>query len=518
MSGGSYDYTILIRNCESDSPESQPCTVTGTIPSWVNGKAIFNGPGLTKIGDSEYRHSFDAAALLQKFEIKNGAVSYNSRFVNSRTFETNKEAGTIIRAEFGTPAADHKGKLSRLLSALDIEKSFSDNTAVGLVEICGKYYAMTETPFMNQINIDTLETLERVNVNKILSCMTQSPHPIKGHDGSTYTVAMTVGMMGPKYSIIKFPKEGNLKDGKVMASVPARWRMSPSYMHTFAMTEHYIILIEQPLAASVTGMVSDIANNAPFIDGLRWHEESCFIHVVDRRTWKLVKSRYVANTFFFIHIVNAYEENDHIIMDLPVYKDASILHKMYLDVLRDPTKTKVAGFDDSFRSHLQRFVLPLNTKDSLGENLITLKDTKCTATAGSGNDVNVTGVKLYENSLENTSINISNCGKKYQYVYGNSLDYNLEDCTLLNKIDVTTGGSQSFKKDHIYVGQPLFLPNPDSKGEDNGVIITAFLNNADHHESGLLVLDAATMTEIATATCKVKGCIPNSLHGTFIPH
>ncbi|CAL4061249.1 unnamed protein product, partial [Meganyctiphanes norvegica] len=161
MSGSKYDYSILVRNCESDSPESQACTVIGSIPTWLNGKAIYNGPGLTKIGDSEYKHGFDAAALLQKFEIKNGAVSYNSRFVNSKTFQTNQEAGTIVRAEFGTPADDNKGKLSRLLGALDIEKTFSDNTAVGLVEVCGKYYAMTETPFMNQIDINTLETIER---------------------------------------------------------------------------------------------------------------------------------------------------------------------------------------------------------------------------------------------------------------------------------------------------------------------------------------------------------------------
>ncbi|CAL4102851.1 unnamed protein product, partial [Meganyctiphanes norvegica] len=405
----------------------------------------------------------------------------------------------------------------RLLGAMDIEKSFSDNTPVGLVEVCGKYYAMTETPFMNQIDINTLETIERVNVNKILSCMTQSPHPLKGHDGSTYTVAMTVGMMGPKYSIIKFPKEGNLKEGKVMASVPARWRMSPSYMHTFAMTDNYIILIEQPLAASVTGMVSDIANNAPFIDGLRWHEEPCFIHVVDRRSWKLVKSRYVTDTFFFIHIANAYEDNDHIVLDLPTYKDASILHKMYLDILKDPAKTNVAGFDESFRGYLHRFVLPLNTKGSTGENLVTLKDTKCTATAGSGNDVNVKGVKIYENSLENISINQNNFGKKYQYVYGNSLDYSLQDCSILGKIDVTTGKCTKFIKDHYYVGQPLFISNPDSKVEDDGIVLTHYLDNTDHHEGGLLILDAATMTEIATASVKVKGCIPNTLHGTFIP-
>lgn len=66
---------------------------------------------------------------------------------------------------------------------------------------------------------------------------------------------------------------GNLKQGKVMASIPARWKMSPAYMHSLAMTENYLVLIEQPLAVSLSELLSDILTNAPFIAGLKWHDE-----------------------------------------------------------------------------------------------------------------------------------------------------------------------------------------------------------------------------------------------------
>lgn len=64
-----------------------------------------------------------------------------------------------------------------------------------------------------------------------------------------------------------------MKQGKIVASVPARWRLSPAYMHSMAMTENYAILIEQPLAVSLSELLSDIVSNAPFIDGLKWHNE-----------------------------------------------------------------------------------------------------------------------------------------------------------------------------------------------------------------------------------------------------
>lgn len=36
-------------------------------------------------------------------------------------------------------------------------------------------------------------------------------------------------------------------DATIVAEIPARWQMNPSYMHSFAITENYFIIIEQPL-------------------------------------------------------------------------------------------------------------------------------------------------------------------------------------------------------------------------------------------------------------------------------
>lgn len=39
----------------------------GTIPVWLNGSLLRNGPGRMKIGSSTYEHVFDGSALLHRY-------------------------------------------------------------------------------------------------------------------------------------------------------------------------------------------------------------------------------------------------------------------------------------------------------------------------------------------------------------------------------------------------------------------------------------------------------------------
>ena len=44
----------------------------GTIPQWLNGQLIRNGPGLFEVGDTKYSHFFDGLSLLHSFTINQG--------------------------------------------------------------------------------------------------------------------------------------------------------------------------------------------------------------------------------------------------------------------------------------------------------------------------------------------------------------------------------------------------------------------------------------------------------------
>ncbi|XP_064111870.1 carotenoid isomerooxygenase-like isoform X1 [Macrobrachium nipponense] len=508
-----YDYSVLCRHCGVENPDGIACSLTGSIPDWLRGQLIYNGPGLTKFGQNEYRHAFDASAILQKFNIEKDKVTYSSRFVRSKTYEQNMAAGSITRAEFGTPAPASKGMFSRFLDAMDPEKMFSDNALVSVCEVGDSYYAMCETPFMVQINPNTLETEDRININKRHGLMTQSPHPVVASDG-VYTVGQSVGVTGPKYSILKYPLDGNLKQGKIMTSLPARWRLSPAYMHSMAMTENYAILIEQPLAVSLSELLSDIVNNAPFIDGLKWHNEPVLIHVVDRKTWKPLKTRYVADPFFFMHVANAYEDGEHIIMDIPTYKDASILHNMFITTLREQKGKYTKEFVSAFRSEMYRFVIPLNVKGK--EKLVTLPGTTCSA-SWSGQEILLQSERVTSIPLENPCINPKKKAEKHQFIWAMAPDGEGGDFGHVMKLDVSSRETLLFREDHIYSAAPEFVARPGSNAKDDGVILVQGLNSLDEKEGYLLVLDASTMSELARATFRTPSAVTMPLHALFIP-
>jgi carotenoid cleavage dioxygenase-like enzyme len=61
-----------------------------------------------------------------------------------------------------------------------------------------------------------------------------------------------------------------------------------------------------------------------------------------------------------------------------------------------------------------------------------------------------------------------------------------------------------------FPGEPIFVPNPQGREEDDGVVLSLVLDFA-HSRSFLLILNAKTMTELARA--ETPHAIPVGLHG-----
>ena len=54
---------------------------------------------------------------------------------------------------------------------------------------------------------------------------------------------------------------------------------------------------------------------------------------MQRDNGKLFKT-FQTDAFFYLHIINSYEENDHLVIDICCYKDPSMLDCMYVDALK----------------------------------------------------------------------------------------------------------------------------------------------------------------------------------------
>jgi carotenoid cleavage dioxygenase-like enzyme len=57
--------------------------VEGSIPRWLSGSLLRNGPAKFEVGPEEVWHWFDGLAMLHRFTFQDGSVSYANRFVRS---------------------------------------------------------------------------------------------------------------------------------------------------------------------------------------------------------------------------------------------------------------------------------------------------------------------------------------------------------------------------------------------------------------------------------------------------
>lgn len=139
-------------------------------------------------------------------------------------------------------------KLS-LKEKLSLDNLMSDNAMISIYPLGNKYFCFYESPFLCQIDPRSLDTLDRVDLNKKLSIFSHGSHPHYDNEGNMFTIGMKIGLTGPEYIISKFPQDSAeaFGNGRLVAKVRSRWMLEPGYMHSFAVTDNYFILIEQPL-------------------------------------------------------------------------------------------------------------------------------------------------------------------------------------------------------------------------------------------------------------------------------
>lgn len=146
----------------------------------------------------------------------------------------------------------------------------------------------------------------------------------------------------------------------IVASIPSRWKFFPSYMHTFSMTENYFIIVEQPLSLSLPNVVKNNLKNEPICSSFKWFADAqTFIYLICRKRGQLCHT-YKTDPIFYLHIINSYEDNGHVVLDICTYKDASMLDCMYIESMKDMQNNP--NYANMFRAKPLRFVLPLRYK------------------------------------------------------------------------------------------------------------------------------------------------------------
>ncbi|CAJ0597177.1 unnamed protein product [Cylicocyclus nassatus] len=77
-------YEQLFENFENVN-EPRECELIGSVPSWLSGTMLRNGPGMFKLGGTEYKHWFDGLAYIQRYHFSNGKMFYSARYLESES-------------------------------------------------------------------------------------------------------------------------------------------------------------------------------------------------------------------------------------------------------------------------------------------------------------------------------------------------------------------------------------------------------------------------------------------------
>lgn len=453
--------------------------VVGEIPRWLTGDLIRNGPAKWRIGERRMNHWFDGMAMLHRFGINEGGVSYANKFLRTNDF-TSAEDGKLGFSQFAT---DPCRSLFKKMTA-NFSPVFGGNANVNITKVADEFVAMTETPIQVAFDVKTLDTLGVIEYSDSIhdGMTTAHPHfdPVE-HEAINYMLKF-----GRKstYTAFALPTETR-KRRSIGASNTAR----PSYMHSFALTEDYVILMEFPFVVNPLAM---LFSGKPFITNYHWKPELGTTFTLIKRSDGSVRQLHTDEAWFGFHHVNAFEEGGSLTIDVSVYRNADIVSDLFLNSLLGPTSGHRSYEPPRLPPfHLRRFELDLTTNA-------------------------VTSRQLSDQPLELPRIRYGkNNAHPYQFAYGVSVDPN-DPAPFLDriaKVDVTTGQSTVWSQPDTYPGEPVLVSRPGSESEDDGVLLSVVLD-ARSETSFLLVLDARDLSELARAS--VPQAVPFGFHGQFL--
>ncbi len=446
-------------------------SVEGSLPAWLSGSLIRNGPGAFELGDASVDHWFDGLSLLRRFTLDGAAdaVSYRDRFLRSDAYDRARQGS--FSGGFATGGA---GLLSRLWGLFVADPY--DNANV-LVERVGEdYLAMTETPRRVRVDPTTLDTLGHAQYDgPAPTGQIACAHVSRDSDGTVVNVETEFGRQS-QYHVFEASAPDERRH---VASVPVD---EPAYLHDFVATPSYVVLVEFPFVVNPLDVLRP--GTAGFVDWFRWEPaRGTRVRVIARDAGEEV-ARPTAPPVFGFHHANAYEADDELVLDVETVPDATAVAELDLSALR-------AGALDALGGRIDRY--------------------RVDPDAGT-----VDVERLYDGATALPTVSPAVEGRRHRYVYAQHADQPVDDWPReVAKLDVDRRRVETFRTDtDAYLSEPVFVPRPDGETEDDGVLLTVSLDPVAER-SALLVLDAATLDRRARAP--LPAALPFDFHGRWFP-
>jgi len=265
-----------------------------------------------------------------------------------------------------------------------------------------------------------------------------------------------------------------------------------SMIHSFSITENYVIFIFSPVVMDSTTCM--LGNMFHVTECIEVKDEPSDIYIMSLKTGEVQEIQ--GDVVFSLHHVNAYENGDEIVIDLAPSKEFALRDYTSLENILNPPEVS-DGINAS--GELTRIVINPKTKKIASQDF--------------PNGIEDPELERYMLAFDFPTINEAYRGKEYCIIYGwSSYDYSRIALVKKNVCDHTQ--DKVLYQENHYASEMFFVANPEAKSEDDGVLVSITYDGYKE-QSYFVVLDAVTFTEIDRAYLPHN--IPWSAHGMHFP-
>ncbi|OXA47939.1 hypothetical protein Fcan01_16862 [Folsomia candida] len=504
-----------------ETRKAEVAKIIGEIPEWATGQILRSCP-------AKLNHVHDGYLMITKFEVvggKTGSVAFTSKFLQSEAFKKAEAEQKPIISEFYTRTAgsDAKSALGKIVSSM-IPKPTDNCQYICTSDICRNPIVTNHAGFMFEVDPKTLHTVSRYDSAAKDNLYALSSHPLTDPEtGETNNVGLDM-IPTTKWKVVKYPPklkssslQESLKKGKIIGSHPCRYKVEAPYLHSFGMSKNFVLWIDEPCHFNSAQAIKLVFKGFCQREVMDWYpKRKNQFYIFDKNTHKVVKTEiFSKDPFFFLHILNCYEENNHLIVDLFSMRNIQFMDIQLVTKLRTGNVLK-----DPDCPRLLRYVIPLNTiEDQIGKfpenkNLVKLNSTGKAVRIG--DKIILEPEVISDLKMDFPTWNERFYGKQLRFFWATGAFCASRHQNKIIKFDLHTrkyiiwdaGG-------HQYVGEPTFIGKPNSALEDDGLIVVTVVNYTETDEKDFVVwLDSKNLKEVGRAYFDCE--IPIGIHSVWL--
>ncbi|CAK9087903.1 unnamed protein product [Durusdinium trenchii] len=477
--------------------ELEPVELEITDVRWssmldLKGTIYRNASGRLRVGCSEYLHWFDGDGFVFALSIDGTKrkAAFASRFVRTSRFLAQEEPSALARAKEGlgmasacpwTPAAN--GDFFSNVFRIPTNPA---NTSV--LWWGDRLLALCEGGLPYRLNPGTLETLgEALFTSPELSesgVFFFSAHPKRdASSGELFNIGITLGMP-LSLEVYCCSAAGELRQ---RSKVPLK---ELTFVHDFAITEKYIVLILPPWVCPVEGVLQSLWEGG-LGSKFQWQEDLGTRCVLLRRSdLSTVFDETLKPPVSLYHTVNAFDQGEAVVLQVAAHNGSrEEVERNFQDMYR-------STWTDETRCCLKELVLDI-----------------------SAGQISVSSVGPAEAaSFELPTIHPAFVGRKHRHVFTNSAFPSTAGfANSIERLDLEKNLLDRARFDAgQFAGEPMILPKTGPQEELNAYVCTC-VYDANVHKSFFAFFDAGNLAAGPVAKVHLPTHVPYSFHGDWVP-